>query len=38
VITANVVVSADGKTRTVTQTGKDAKGKDLKIVSVYEKS
>ena len=37
VITANVVVSADGKTRTVTQTGKDAKGKELKIVSVYEK-
>jgi hypothetical protein len=36
-ITANVVVSADGKTRTVTQTGKDAKGKDVKIVSVYEK-
>jgi len=38
VITANVVVSADGKTRTVTQTGKDAKGRDLKITSVYEKS
>jgi hypothetical protein len=37
-ITANVVVSADGKTRTVTQTGKDAQGRDLKIVSVYEKS
>jgi hypothetical protein len=37
VITANVVVSPDGKTRTVTQTGKDAKGRDLKIVSVYEK-
>jgi hypothetical protein len=37
-ITANVVVSADGKTRTVTQTGKNAQGKDLKIVSVYEKS
>jgi hypothetical protein len=36
-ITANVEVSADGKTRTVTQTGKDAKGKDIKIVSVYEK-
>lgn len=37
VITASVVVSADGKTRTVTQTGKDAQGKDVKIVSVYEK-
>ena len=37
VIKANVVVSADGKTRTVTQTGKDAKGRDIKIVSVYEK-
>jgi len=37
VITANVVVSADGKTRTVTQTGKDAKGRDMKTVSVYEK-
>jgi hypothetical protein len=37
VITANVVVSADGKTRTVTQSGKDAQGKDIKIVSVYEK-
>jgi hypothetical protein len=37
VITANVVVSADGKTRTVTQTGKNAAGKDIKIVSVYEK-
>jgi len=37
VITANIVVSADGKTRTVTQTGKNAAGKDLKITSVYEK-
>jgi hypothetical protein len=37
VITANVVVSPDGKTRTVTQTGKDAQGRDLKTVSVYEK-
>lgn len=37
VITANVVVSADGKTRTVTQTGKDAQGRDLNIVAVYEK-
>ena len=38
VITAKVVVSADGKTRTVTQEGKDAKGKAIKIVSVYEKA
>jgi hypothetical protein len=30
-ITANVVVSADGKTRTVTQTGKDAQGRDVKL-------
>jgi hypothetical protein len=37
VITANIVVSADGKTRTVTQTGKNAAGKDLKITSVYDK-
>jgi hypothetical protein len=37
VITANIVVSADGKTRTVTQTGKNAAGKDLKTTSVYEK-
>lgn len=37
VITANVVVSADGKTRTVSQTGKDAQGRAVNIVSVYEK-
>jgi hypothetical protein len=36
-LTANVVVSADGKTRTVTQTGKDAQGRPVDIVSVYEK-
>ena len=36
-ITANVVVSPDGKTRTVTQTGKDAQGRPVNIVSVYEK-
>jgi hypothetical protein len=36
-LTANVVVSADGKTRTVTQTGKNAQGKDVNIVSVYDK-
>ena len=32
-----VVVSADGKTRTVTQTGMNAQGQALKISSVYEK-
>jgi hypothetical protein len=37
VINVTIVVSADGKTRTVTQTGKDAQGKDLKITSVYDK-
>jgi hypothetical protein len=36
-ITATVVVSADGKTRTVTQTGTDAQGRAVNIVSVYEK-
>ena len=36
-LTANIVVSEDGKTRTVTQTGTDAKGAKVNIVSVYEK-
>jgi hypothetical protein len=31
------VVSADGKTRTLTQTGKNAKGQDIHNVIVYEK-
>ena len=35
--TANVVVSADGTTRTVTQTGTDAQGRAVNIVSVYDK-
>lgn len=35
--TANIVISDDGKTRTVTQTGTDAQGRAVKIVSVYEK-
>jgi hypothetical protein len=34
---AKVVVSADGKTRTVTQTGTNAQGQTLDISSVYEK-
>ena len=33
----NVVVSADGKTRTVTQTGTNAQGQALNITSVYER-
>jgi hypothetical protein len=32
-----VVVSADGKTRTVTQTGTNAQGQALNVSSVYEK-
>jgi hypothetical protein len=32
-----VVVSSDGKTRTVTQTGTNAQGQATKISSVYEK-
>jgi hypothetical protein len=32
-----VVVSADGKTRTVTQTGTNAQGQALNITSVYER-
>jgi len=33
----HVVVSADGKTRTVTSTGTDAKGQKINNVAVYEK-
>jgi hypothetical protein len=36
-ITAKVVVSADGKTLTVTQTGKNAKGEAVNTTAVYEK-
>ena len=36
-IMAKVVLSADGKTRTVTQTGTDAQGRAVKSVFVYEK-
>jgi len=32
-----VVVSADGKTRTVTQTGTNAQGQALKVSSVYDR-
>jgi hypothetical protein len=31
------VVSADGKTRTLTQTGKNAKGQDIHNTLVFEK-
>lgn len=37
VLTAHVVISADGKTRTVTTTGTDDKGKKYKSVVVYDK-
>lgn len=37
VMKAKVVVSADGKTLTVIQTGKNAKGADVNSTSVYEK-
>jgi hypothetical protein len=37
VLTAHVVVSADGKTRTVTTTGTDAQGKKYKSTAVYDK-
>ena len=36
-ITSKVVVSADGKTRTVTQVGMNAQGQPLNVTSVYEK-
>ncbi|HEX3103855.1 MAG TPA: hypothetical protein VHQ22_05365 [Terriglobales bacterium] len=37
VLTAHVVIAADGKSRTVTTTGTDAQGKKYKSVAVYEK-
>jgi hypothetical protein len=36
-LTGRIVVSADGKTRTVTTSGKDAKGKKFKTIAVYDK-
>jgi hypothetical protein len=36
-ITAKAMVSKDGKTRTVTQMGKNAQGQSIDITSVYEK-
>jgi hypothetical protein len=35
--TATLVVSADGKTLTITTTGKDAKGQNIDSVAVYDK-
>jgi hypothetical protein len=35
--TGRIVVSADGKTRTVTTRGTDAQGKKVKITAVYDK-
>ena len=35
--TTKIVVSADGKTRTLTQTGKNAKGQTVNNVVVYDK-
>ena len=37
VITGRIVVAADGKSRTVTSSGTDAKGKKFKNVTVYDK-
>ena len=37
VLTAHVVVAADGKSRTVTATGTDAQGKEYKTTAVYDK-
>ena len=36
-LTGKVVVSADGKTRTVTTSGTDSKGKKVESVAVYDK-
>jgi hypothetical protein len=37
-VTGRVVVAADGKTRTVTTSGMNAKGKKVKNVGVYDKA
>jgi hypothetical protein len=36
-LTTKIVVSKDGKTRTLTQTGKNANGQDVKNLAVYDK-
>ncbi len=37
VVTGKIVVSKDGKTRTLTTKGKDAKGKTMTSTAVYDK-
>jgi len=37
-ISGRIVVTANGKSRTVTTTGTDAKGKRLKTIAVYDKA
>jgi hypothetical protein len=37
VLTGRIVVSADGKTRTVTITGTNSEGKKFKSLAVYDK-
>jgi hypothetical protein len=36
-ISGQIVVAEDGKSRTVTTNGKDDKGKEIKVVAVYDK-
>jgi hypothetical protein len=36
-ITGRIVISADGKTRTVTASGTDSKGKEFTSTAVYDK-
>jgi hypothetical protein len=36
-LTARIVIAADGKSRTVTATGVDAKGNKIEVVAVYDK-
>jgi hypothetical protein len=36
-VSGKIVVSADGKSRTVSTTGTDAKGKKMKNTAVYDK-
>ena len=37
-INGRIVVTANGKSRTVTTTGTDAKGKRIKTIAVYDKA
>ena len=37
-ITGQIVVAEDGKSRTVTSTAKDDKGKEIKVVAYYDKA